>query len=338
MPIRTELLYSERILESLYRMSRKDPTTQQRERLLRRNASVCCVCKKRGLGVHLHHIDGDNSNTVDENLAVLCVKDHDLHHRPHAYSGINHLELGADEIREFKGYWEAFVDEAQKPEADVCAVLTMYGAYSEIHSMQAVFQWANGRIEFERTYHQLDGTAEACIDNLFSHFEWLGKAIKLIMVSEPLPVEYCPCCSSPLKRFLMENQYKRIFHKSWEEDSICCIYINPNQPSLAVSLFLNHEVIYQGAMHLCGNSLHYVCSNFEERSPISKRPSVRTQATKVIQEIIDIWKPGRLFIGTGEHENPDLIEDFKLPKCWEKLKGKQVDWQCETASSNCNHF
>jgi hypothetical protein len=322
----------------LVKMSRKNPKKQQRERLLQKNAFVCCVCKKRGLGTHLHHIDGDSSNTVDENLAVLCVKDHDLHHRPQVYSAINHIELGVNKIREFKESWEAFVLEVQKPEANACAVLTMYGSTSEVHSMQALFQWADGRIEFERTYHQTDGTPEACIENLMDQFKWLGKGIKLLLINEPLPVEYCPCCSSPLKRFLMENQYKRLFHKSWNADSMCSIYINPNLPSLAISLFLNQECIYKGHLHLCGDDLHYFCSNFEERFPITKKPSVRTQATRIIQEVINIWEPGYLFIGTGEQSNPHLIEDFELPRCWEKFKGRQIDWQCASDELSCNHF
>lgn len=319
-------------------MSRRNPKEPQRERLLQKNAFVCCVCKKRGLGTHLHHIDGNNSNTVDENLAVICVKDHDFHHRPHAYSGFNHIELGADEIRAFKESWEAFVVEAKKPDANACAVLTTYGTEAEVHSMQALFQWADGRIEFERTYHQLDGTPEACIDNLMDQFEWLGKGIKLVMVSEPLPVEYCPCCSSSLKRFLAENQYKRMFCKSWDTDSFCSIYINPNLPSLAILIYLNQELIYEGHLHLCGNSLHYLCSNFEERFSIAEKPSVRTQATRIIQEIIDIWDPGSLFIGTSDPDDPCLIKDFKLPKCWEKFKEKQIDWQCESDMPECNHF
>jgi len=65
-----------------------------------RNAGVCCVCKQRWIGVQLHHIDGDHSNTIDENLAVLCVKDHDAHHRPKCYRNLNHIaqaiQLGVD--------------------------------------------------------------------------------------------------------------------------------------------------------------------------------------------------------------------------------------------------
>ncbi|MGQ9873426.1 hypothetical protein [Leptodesmis sp.] len=200
----------------------------------------------------------------------------------------------------------------------------MYGTYAKVHSIQAVFQWADGRIEFECTYHQLDGPAEDCVDDLIAQFDWLGKGVKLLIIDKPLPVEYCPCCSSSLKRFLAENQYKRLFYKSWKTDSTCCIYINPKRPSLALTLFLNQEVIYQGALHLCGYSLHYTCSSFEERFPISKRPSIRTQATRIIQDIMNIWEPGHILIETGDRQNPYLIENFELPKCWEKLKGKKL--------------
>ena len=64
---------------------RRNPIPSRRERLLAKNGRMCCVCKASGVGVQFHHIDGDHSNTVDENLAVLCVADHDAHHRPNQY-------------------------------------------------------------------------------------------------------------------------------------------------------------------------------------------------------------------------------------------------------------
>ncbi len=106
---------SPKVLKDSVTKLRKIPTPKQRQRLLKKNAGVCCVCKQWGLGVHLHHIDGDSSNTGDDNLAVLCVKDHDVYHRPIAYTSPNHLELGAQRIKGFKESWEAFVAEAAKP-------------------------------------------------------------------------------------------------------------------------------------------------------------------------------------------------------------------------------
>lgn len=35
---------------------------------------LCCVCQKRG--DHTHHLDGNKSNTTEENLAVLCHEHH----------------------------------------------------------------------------------------------------------------------------------------------------------------------------------------------------------------------------------------------------------------------
>lgn len=118
-------------------MGRVDPTPRQREQLYDANAHRCCVCKKKDVGLHLHHIDEDSSNTIDDNLAVLCVEDHDRHHRPTAYR-INHLDLGAEKIREHKRSWEAFVEETRKPNPKVIATLAAYGTYEYIHSLQLV--------------------------------------------------------------------------------------------------------------------------------------------------------------------------------------------------------
>ena len=65
----------------------------KRKDCFRRTPFIAAFCKRRCIGFHLHHIDGNSSNTVDENLAVLCVEDHDRHHRPNEYeSRVNHLE------------------------------------------------------------------------------------------------------------------------------------------------------------------------------------------------------------------------------------------------------
>jgi hypothetical protein len=135
-------------------MARANPTSTQKERLLQANAFRCCVCKRRSVGVHLHHIDGNSSNTVDENLAVLCVEDHDRHHRPDEYeSRANHLELDANEILRLKNSWEAFVVEANRPDPRVIATLSAYGTEEVIHSLQLVMQWPDERIEYKRSFH-----------------------------------------------------------------------------------------------------------------------------------------------------------------------------------------
>ena len=206
-------------------MARIDPTSTQKKRLLRKNANVCCVCKQRNLGLHFHHIDGDNSNTIDENLAVLCVQDHDVHHRPQVYTSPKHLELGAERIKELKESWESFVAEAKKPTPKVLAVLNVFGDYSNIHSLRLVFQWQDGHIEFERTCHLLDGPMDKLIDNVYEELQWLGKNIKLAILDEPLQIEYCPCCQSGYTRTLDKNIATKLTTESWENDSLCTIFI-----------------------------------------------------------------------------------------------------------------
>ena len=299
---------------------RKEPSPQQQQRLLRKNAGVCCVCKQRGLGVNFHHIDGDNSHTVDENLAVLCVKDHDAHHRPYAYSEFNHLELGAKRIQEYKESWEAFVAEAAKPHPKILAVINIYGIESTVHSMRVTFQWQNEKVEFERVYHLLAGPPEKWIDSAISEILWLGKGIKIVTVDKLFEVQYCPACSSSLSNTIDESYVKRLTDESWKTNSVCSIYVNPDQPSLAILIALKDEIVYEGHLHQCGNCLHYACNKYDERIPIAKKQGIRTQATRIVEKIIDEWQPSETLIGTGDHNKPCLVSDLELPYCWERPK------------------
>lgn len=122
-------------------MTRVPPLSSQKDRLLEANAYHCCVCKRTNVGFHLHHIDEDHSNTIDSNLAVLCVEDHDRHHRPAKYQvRAKHTELGAKEILRLKTSWELFVAEAKSPAPRVIATLSAYGSKDLIHSLQLVMQ------------------------------------------------------------------------------------------------------------------------------------------------------------------------------------------------------
>ena len=51
---------------------------------------------------------------------------------------------------------------------------------------------------------------------------------------------------------------------------------------------------------------------------IRRSPSVRTQATRMVRKFIREWEPGRVFIGTGDPDTPHLIDEFLLPKVWER--------------------
>ena len=94
-------------------MGRVAVPAKMAQKLYELNANSCCVCKRTGVGLNLHHIDGDNSNTTEENLAVLCVNEHDAHHRPDKYTSLNHMDLSADRLRAYKTEWEEFVKECK---------------------------------------------------------------------------------------------------------------------------------------------------------------------------------------------------------------------------------
>lgn len=301
-------------------MARVDPTDAQRMRLLEANAHRCCVCKLPNLGLHLHHIDGNSSNTIDRNLAVLCVEDHDRHHRPKPYSAsVNHLELRADVITDNKRSWEAFVVEARQDAPTVIATLAAYGSVEAVHSFQLVMQWPDERIEYKRSFHLLDATPDRLTDEIIAEVKAIGPHVKLVSVSQPLPIEYCPCCGTGYSRTVKPAIVTRLTDPAWQTDSICSIYINPTQASLAVSMFLKDGCLFSGSLHLCQDSfLHYANDYYEERVAVRKSPSVRAQATGIIRSVIKEWGPAKILIGTGDHDLPTLIENLELPRCWER--------------------
>jgi hypothetical protein len=292
---------------------RRNPKTTQRARLLAANGQMCCVCKAFGVGLQFHHIDGDPGNTVDENLAVLCVFDHDAHHRPSKYL-IRHIELGATAIRHHKQEWEAFIREAQLPKPRLLATVSAYGTLEHIHSLKVVYQWTTGTIVFECLYHQHSGNLDDWTTDLVDECARIGKQVPLALLNEPLEVEQCPCCHKSVGNVIDRGYGLRLVAPNWDKDSFGKIYINPNRPSLAVCFTLEGRVIFQWNLHLCrGMHLHFHCDDYDERRPVKRRPSVRTQATQLIENLLSDWNPRHLLIGTGDHLHPDLIASFQLP-------------------------
>jgi len=62
---------------------------------------TCCVCREHGLSVQIHHIDDDPSNNAPENLAVLCLQDHD---RTQVAGGFGR-RLQPAEVRRYRDDW-----------------------------------------------------------------------------------------------------------------------------------------------------------------------------------------------------------------------------------------
>ena len=75
------------------------PARLEREILLA-NRHSCCVCQKPR--VQFHHIDGDPSNNIAENIAALCLIHHDM---ATMTLGLT-KKLKASEVRTYKAEWE----------------------------------------------------------------------------------------------------------------------------------------------------------------------------------------------------------------------------------------
>ena len=310
-PNRTKVQVGKRMSKKRKKLTKAELNVKQL------NASVCCVCKARGVGINFHHIDHNPSNRDPSNIAILCVGDHDAHHRPGEYPS-RHTELRADKIREYKQEWEWFVAEAKRDHPQALAVINTYGNEDEIHSMKLIFQKVDGRIVLERSYHQLDGPVEACVDSMMEELKELAPNLKLILIDEPLPVEYCPCCEkSAFSSTLDWNVARKLTTPDWSTQSTGSVYINPQKASLAICIGYKGEEVVSASLHKCGEYLHFQTPKFGESVLIKRRPSVRTQAAKIIQEFIRDWSPGRIFVGTGDHEKPHLINDLLLPRVWE---------------------
>ena len=292
--------------------------------MLESNASRCCVCKRGSIGFHIHHIDGHSSNTVDQNLAVLCVEDHDRHHRPDEYELLsNHLDLEPGEILRLKNSWEAFVLEAKQPDPKVLATLSCYGTAELIHSLQLVMQWPDERIEYKRSFHLLDGNLDRLTDEVFEELAAIGPRVKMAVIDQPLPVEHCPACRTGLSRTVKPALVLRLTDPTWATDSSCYVYINPVKPSLAIVFFLREREVLSGSLHLCQSKfLHYDSEGIDEPVPIQPKLSVRDQATRIVNGVIREWTPSRVLIGTGDPDEPELISGLELPKCWEVRSAK----------------
>ena len=287
--------------------------------ILTKNLGVCCVCKERGIGTNFHHINGNPANNNEDNIAVLCVQEHDQHHRPNANVKTKHLELSADKIKEYKLEWEQTVEECKSDHPKIVAVVNIYGDYTNIHSVKFLIQNVEGKIIYERLYHLHLGTIDDWTDWIMEEVTWLGKNVPFTIINEPLDIELCPCCSKSLSNVLDKNVATQLTASDWKQKSIGSIYINPAFPSLALTIFYGDEILYKAHLHKCkDNHLHFISDKFEESIPLKKNPSIRTQATEIMKKVVDAWEPGQLLIGTGDHDEPTIIKEFNLPYIWEK--------------------
>ena len=297
-------------------MTRVAVPSKMARKLFELNANSCCVCKRTGVGLNLHHIDGDSSNTTVENLAVLCVNEHDAHHRPNKYPSLNHMDLSSERLLTYKKEWERFVQECKKDNPQVLATINAFGTYDNIVGMKIIFQWLDGKIVFERSYQQLDGNLDYWTDKAIEEVSRFGKKIKMVMIDKPLKIEFCHNDKVSLSRTLDEPAARKVIADDWREKSIATVYVNPEQPSLSIVIFYKNEEIMHIGIQRCGNRIKYIDYKGVKSAKV-KRLNVRKQVNAYIQQLLDRWTVGMIFYGTGNPDNPRLTEKCELPFCWE---------------------
>lgn len=302
-------------------------------KLYEMNANSCCVCKRTGVGLNLHHIDGDPSNTTEENLAVLCVNEHDAQHRPDKYTSSNHVGMPTDRLRAYKTEWEKFVAECKKDEPQVIATINAFGTYENIVGIKLVFQWVDGTIVFERSYQQLDGDVYYWVDKVMEEIMRFGKNIKIAMIDEPLKIEFCPNDKISFSRTVDEAAAKKIIANDWKEKAVATVYTNPKHASLAIIIFYNSEELVCMSIHRCGNKLVYKDYKGVKSARI-KNLRVRKQVKTYVSQLLEIWEVENVFYGTGNPIKPRLTKGCELPFCWEQNgNGEEKSYLCKRLMS-----
>ena len=184
--------------------------------------------------------------------------------------------------------------------------------------MRLLFQWARGRSVFARMYHLTDGRFEQWADRALREVQWLGSAIQLASIDQPLEINYCPCCQKSLAHTIDTKVATRLTAPDWSDQSAGALDLNPSQPSLAIHIAYRDQAIVTASLHRCGNYLHFACEKYVERVPLRTHPSVRTQARAIVQKFINDWTPGKLLIGTGDPDAPEPVPYVDLPRVWEQ--------------------
>jgi hypothetical protein len=92
------------------KMTRVPIPTNLSAKILVAHDRTCCVCHERGKRVQIHHIDENNSNNDDVNLATLCFDCHDLT----MIKGGFGRSLDAAQVTQYRDEWVARVAELKK--------------------------------------------------------------------------------------------------------------------------------------------------------------------------------------------------------------------------------
>jgi hypothetical protein len=108
---------------------------------------ICCVCNEPEKAVQIHHIDENPSNHAIENLAVLCLEDHD---KTQVRGGFARRLKAADIIR-CRDDWIGRV-KSRREEADKIAVFRMSGTHAKAAEDSVDIEWKRPAEEMLEAY------------------------------------------------------------------------------------------------------------------------------------------------------------------------------------------
>jgi hypothetical protein len=118
---------------------------------------TCCVCRQRSRPVQLHHIDGDPTNSVAENLAVLCF---DCHRETQIHGGFDR-KLDAAQVRLYKSDWNRRVEAQRTTGVQAAARSLAIGETQVLRYFQIRDKSEEYFYDFEADYVLVDSSDEA---------------------------------------------------------------------------------------------------------------------------------------------------------------------------------
>lgn len=154
--------------------------------VLVKNRHCCCICQSDGYGkdVLVHHIDGNNSNNVESNLAILC-----LIHASQADAGLKRGKLGSgkklkpDFVKQYKKIWERKI-ELELQHRKKTQRRPSIGNRGELKRLMREALGATRRrpediAMFEQKVIEIDLLDDVSSDNKVSTFHELGQEVAL---------------------------------------------------------------------------------------------------------------------------------------------------------------
>ena len=125
---------------------------------------TCCVCRQKSRPVQLHHIDDDPTNSVAENLAVLCF---DCHRETQIRGGFDR-KLDAAQVRRYKTDWNMRVDVQRSAGTQLPPLAADKGKTQVLRYFQIRERSEEYLYDFDADY-VLVGTSDEAADSLTNH-------------------------------------------------------------------------------------------------------------------------------------------------------------------------